>query len=453
MGSVGRIGDDLVVRGPAPMQIVRPDGRSARLVRVRVWLASAMWFPVLAANLIAIALGITLPFLDEILGDEPRLPIALPAVETLLGGLAAGMITFTGIVFSAVLVAAQLETTSYSPRLAARLRRDPVAIAGLALPTATASYSLFALAAVGRQVNRSGEEIGSALTVGVALVLALVTFAGFIALVQRTLDSTQIGGIFRGILRRTDHVIRDVHPIGAATGELPLAASEGEAVVELPHPGPPGVLAAVDRTALVRLARHSDAFVEVIPMVGHYISPGTLTLRLHGAEGPPEEGLIRRVLVLARQRTIDQDPAFGLRMLVDIAIRALSASINDPTTAVQALDRIETILIELHRRQPGPVIIADPEGEPLGSFRAPTWEQYLGLGLTEIRQYGASSVQVARRLRLVYDHLLEIVDESQRARIELEQRLLDDQLARNFPDRDERETASRPDPLGLGSAA
>jgi uncharacterized membrane protein len=269
MGSVGRIGDDLVVRGPAPMQIVRPDARSARLVRLRVWLASAMWFPVLAANLIAIALGVTLPFLDEILGDEPRLPIGLSAVETLLGGLAAGMITFTGIVFSAVLVADQLETTSYSPRLAARLRRDPVVIAGLALPTATASYSLFALAAVGHQANRSGDEIASALTVGVALVLVFLTFAGFVTLVQRTLDSAQIGGILRTVLRRTHRVIRDVHPIGAGTGELPPAVSEGEPVVEVSHPGPPGVLAAVDRAALVRLALHSDAFVEVVPMVGN----------------------------------------------------------------------------------------------------------------------------------------------------------------------------------------
>ena len=81
MGSVGRIGDDLVVRGPASMKIVPSDARSPRLVRFRVWLASAMWLPVLAANLVAIALGITLPFLDEILGDEPRLPIALPPVE------------------------------------------------------------------------------------------------------------------------------------------------------------------------------------------------------------------------------------------------------------------------------------------------------------------------------------------------------------------------------------
>jgi uncharacterized membrane protein len=120
---------------------------------------------------------------------------------------------------------------------------------------------------------------------------------------------------------------------------------------------------------------------------------------------------------------------------------------------VQALDRIETILIELHRRRPGPTIVADLEGEPRGLVHAPTWEQYLSLALTEVRQYGASSIQVARRLRVVYEHLLEIVDESERPQVELEQRLFDQQLVDNFPDRDEREMVCRPDRLGLGGAA
>jgi uncharacterized membrane protein len=112
----------------------RPVNSSTRWFRARVWLASAMWAPVLLANAGAVALGILLPLLDEILGDRPRLPIALSSEEQVLGALAGGMITFTGIVFSAVFVAAQIQTSSYSPRLAARLRRDRVIIAGLASP-------------------------------------------------------------------------------------------------------------------------------------------------------------------------------------------------------------------------------------------------------------------------------------------------------------------------------
>ena len=122
------------------------------------------------------------------------------------------MITFTGIVFSAVFVAAQIQTSSYSPRLAARLRRDPVIVAGLALPTATATYSLFALAAIGRESNRLGNDVAPALTVGVALVLALFTIGAFVALVQRAFDGTQIGGILRSLIRRAYRVIDDVHP-------------------------------------------------------------------------------------------------------------------------------------------------------------------------------------------------------------------------------------------------
>jgi uncharacterized membrane protein len=411
-----------------------------------------MWFPVLGANLLAIALGIALPFFDELLGDRPTLPITLSAVEQTLGALAAGMITFTGIVFSAVLVAAQLETSSYSPRLAALLRRDPVVIAALAFPTATASYALFALAAIGRQADSSGDEVAPALTVGVALLLSIVTFGVFIALVQRALDRTQIGGIFRTIVRRTYRVIDDVHPLGSAAAEDRAPEPAGESVIEVQHSGPPGALASVDRAALVDLARHSAAFVEVVPMVGHYISPGAVTLRLRGGRSA-DDRLTQRVLVLARQRTIDQDPAFGLRMLVDIAIRGLSPAVNDPTTAVQALDRIETLLIEIYRRRPGPSVIADGDGTPRGLVPAPRWEQYLDLGLTEIRRYGAGSIQVARRLRAMYDHLLEMVGEAGRARIELERRLLDEELEVSFPDQDERRIAARPDRLGLGSAA
>ena len=136
------------------------------------------------------------------------------------------MITFTGIIFSAVFVAAQIQTSSYSPRLAARLRRDPVVIAGLAFPTATATYALFALAAVGRKTGSSGDRLrprghGDRR----ARSLLVVTLGVFVALVQRAFELTQIGGILRGLMRRAQAVIDDVHPVGshdaASVGAIP----------------------------------------------------------------------------------------------------------------------------------------------------------------------------------------------------------------------------------------
>ena len=120
------------------------------------------------------------------------------------------------------------------------------------------------------------------------------------------------------------------------------------------------MLASVDRAALLRLARQTGAFVEVVPVIGQYVAPGAVTLQAASASSASrQEPLARRVLVLARQRTMDQDPAFAMRMFVDIAIRGLSPAVNDPTTAVQVLDRIETLLVELHGRLPSGGLVLD----------------------------------------------------------------------------------------------
>ena len=425
-------------------------GAAGRMFRLRIWLSSAMWLPVLAANLVAVGLAIGLPILDQHIGDRDSLPIALSAVQTIFGALAGGMITFTGIVFSAVFVAAQIQTSSYSPRLAARLRRDPVVIAGLALPTATASYSLFALASIGRQTDRLGNAFVPAATVLFGLLLTLVTLAVFVALVQRAFESTQIGGILRTLMRRGYAVIEEVHP-----RDMPITAGLSAPpfdpdALEVTHAGAPAVIAAVDRAALLRVAERTSGFVDVVPMVGEYVSPGMVLLRISGGGAVPDPALAERVFVLARQRTVDQDPAFAIRMLVDIAIRALSPAVNDPTTAVQSLDRIEYLLVELAARHPGPSLVVDAAGTARARVPAPTWASYVELGLMEIRRCGAESPQIVRRLHALHGRLLEVADEPERARVELERRLLDEEVARIFTDPDERAAVTRPDRLGLG---
>ena len=158
------------------------------------------------------------------------------------------------------------------------------------------------------------------------------------------------------------------------------------------------------------------------------------------------------MFVLARQRTIDQDPAFAIRMLVDIAIRALSPAVNDPTTAVQSLDRIEGMLVELAPRHPGPSFVVDAGGTPRAIVPAPRWADYVELGLVEIRRYGGDSPQIVRRLTALYDRLGEVADDGERSRLALERRLLREAAAQAFPDDEERAIVERPDRLGLGGA-
>jgi uncharacterized membrane protein len=186
--------------------------------------------------------------------------------------------------------------------------------------------------------------------------------------------------------------------------------------------------------------------------VGEYLAPGRVVLRISGGHAQPEPRLVRRVFVLARQRTIDQDPAFALRMLVDIAIRALSPAINDPTTAVQVLDRIETLLVELAGRRPGPSILVDDDGRARARVTAPDWSAYVELGLMEIRRYGAGSPQVVRRLHAAYDRLHDVAGAGGCGRVDLERRLLAEAVGTRFPDPAERRIVEQADRLGLGFA-
>jgi uncharacterized membrane protein len=153
---------------------------------------------------------------------------------------------------------------------------------------------------------------------------------------------------------------------------------------------------------LVRQAQQAGATIVMACAVGDTIMEESTVLRLHQLGGMkcqlPEQGLMRCVQ-LGHGRTFEQDPKFPIRLLVDIAIKALSPAINDPTTAVQAIDQIEDLMRRLGRQHLDAGYVRDANGVLRLVFPMPTWEDYLALAFDEIRQYGATSVQVMRRLR------------------------------------------------------
>ncbi len=132
--------------------------------------------------------------------------------------------------------------------------------------------------------------------------------------------------------------------------------------------------------------------------VGDTVVENTLLLHVHGAK-PLSEKSLMQAIELATERTFEQDPKFPIRLLVDIAIKALSPAINDPTTAVQAIDQIEDLLGRLGRCELDIGYGRDVTGAVRVVVPMPTWEDYLTLSFDEIRQFGSSSIQVLRRLR------------------------------------------------------
>jgi uncharacterized membrane protein len=149
------------------------------------------------------------------------------------------------------------------------------------------------------------------------------------------------------------------------------------------------------------------------------------------------------------ERTLEDDPAFAIRMLVDVAIKALSPAINDPTTAVQSLDRIEDLLRYAAAKHLSVGVVADNDGTARFVFRTPTWDDLVHLALDEIRAFGAGQYQVARRMRALLDDVMADVPERRRAALEQQRDLLEDAVAAAIPE-GQRAEALVADRQGIG---
>lgn len=437
-----------VIQNSTPDRDFRAVTTAPRLFRAKLWLISQLWVVVLSLNMIALLFSFTLPRIDELLGGQS--PLRTSTVESIFTALAGSMITFTGIVFSAMFIAAQIQTSSYSPRLANQLRSDPIIMGTLVLSTATAAYSLGALASLGQREEEANAPL---FTVFFGMLLAIATLAWFAALVQRAFEKIQIGGILRDLSRQAWRAIDDVHPSVHAGVALPTPTLPTDASIsEIELTGAPGVIAAIDRGSLVKLADVTGGFIEVLPQVGEYVSSRLGAVRIYDGKHEPNRKQVQKVFVLSRQRTINQDPAFAIRILVDIAIRALSPAINDPTTSVQTIDRIESLLVRLYERHPGPTYVVDSSNTPRALIHAPTWIEYFELATTEIRIYGARSIQVHRRMRAMLRHLAQVVDEEMAKRVNLELELIEQESMNTFENVHDEALAREADRFGIGGA-
>jgi len=149
---------------------------------------------------------------------------------------------------------------------------------------------------------------------------------------------------------------------------------------------------------------------------------------------------------------MEQDPRFAFRILVDIANKALSPGINDPTTAVLALDQIHRLLMYVGKRRLDAGQAYDALGRLRLCYRTPDWIDFVSLAVTEIRHYGASSMQVARRLHVLLEHLLRVLPEARKPALEQELALLQRATQRAFPDKEDRARAAVGDLQGIGSS-
>jgi uncharacterized membrane protein len=372
-------------------------------------------------------------------------PAAAVAIYTSVG---TGMIALAGIVFSLAFVMVQFSATAYSPRLVLWLARDPALWHAMGVFSATFLYSLAAIA----WVDRTGAGDVPFFSGWLVIALLLASVAMFIALIEK-LSLLQIHRMLAFTADHGRRVIEETYP----PPETPSATPDPEEYSRLPvsqtlrHAGRPQTVQVLDVAALLAVASGAGGIVVVAASVGDTLVEGTPMLRVHGGKGAIDERALRRAFAMGGERTFEQDPKYAIRLLVDIAIRALSPAVNDPTTAVQALDQIEGLLRRLGLRRLEIGAIHDRGGALRLVVPYPRWDDFLALAFDEIRYCGAGSVQVMRRMKALAADLIAALPQERHKPLRHQQRMLSATIAKSFPDAEEQQEASIEDRQGLGT--
>jgi uncharacterized membrane protein len=235
------------------------------------------------------------------------------------------------------------------------------------------------------------------------------------------------------------------HPYPVESSRRP--ASPDRTVAYL---GTSGIVLAVDLAGLVTQAQQANGIIEFVPQVGDFIAVGEPLFRLYGGAATIDDRRLRAAVALGSERTVEQDPTFAFRILVDIAIKALSPAINDPTTAVLALDQLHRLLRQVGQRRLRGEEICDAEGEPRLVFRTPNWEDFVHLTCIEIRHCGAGSVQIMRRMRSLLENLVQTLPQHRHAELLQQLELLDRTIEEHYSFPEDLAIARIPDSQGLG---
>jgi uncharacterized membrane protein len=354
-------------------------------------------------------------------------PSDTSAAATLLQLVATGAITITTLTFSITIVALQLASQQFSPRLLRDFVRDPVTKRVLAILSAT-----FVFAVIGLRGINSSEPVPTLVCL-VAAVLGIASFGALLAYISHMVRMLRVDTMMTRVHDDTRRAITQFYAPyedrrQRSPDELSLDASDGRLV---PAVGS-GFVEVVDTGTLLNAAREHDAVVRIEVRPGDQVTHGTpiATVWGSGAQAEQLDAAIRAAVVLNNERTIDQDAAFGFRQLEDISVKAMSPAINDPVTAATAVGHMADLLVRLTGRRLGPTLHEDEDG--VGRVIVPDRDlrYYLDLACGQLSRFGGAEPTVLMALlRMLRDVAVACRDDEQRGEVARAADLVADELA------------------------
>jgi uncharacterized membrane protein len=412
---------------------------------VRHYVRNAIWIWPAAAIVAALVAVRVLHAVEEALGWEAQ-HLGPEAARTVLGALAGAMFTFIVFVCSSLLLVVQLASAQMTPRVIGTMFRDRVTKFTLAVFVFTFTFVLAALTHINTKVPL--------LITQVSVYSCAVSIAVFLFLIDHVGKMLRPSGVFRSVAVEAHEVIEQVYPRrltdAQETAAMPIDVMAGKTARAVKSVAG-GVVLAFDVQGLVRLGTRYDCVIELVPQVGNFVAPGDPLFRVHDGTGLTAAALYQYI-ALGAERTVEQDPTFAFRVIVDIASKGLSPAINDPTTAVLAIDRLHHLLRHVGGRRLDNARVRDAAGRVRLVYRTPDWEDFVTLAVTEIRQFGATSIQIARRLRAMLEDLVATLPETRAAPLRLELDILKRSAERFFQEPEDRALAEVSDSQGVGGA-
>ncbi len=411
------------------------------------YLRSTLWIvPVIALAFEQATLKIA--YVRELdFGFIPGFDIGPGAVSALMEFIVAMMISFIVFTFGSLLVAIQVASGQLSPRIiATTLLRDNV----IRFTVGLFIYTLLLAIAV-----RIREEEISHTFASLTGLLAVGCVVAFLILIDHAARLMRPVNIVWRVGLQGIEAIGEVYPHLNADPEVAPRKHEkpGPPDRVILHSGTSAIVIAVNLKALVEAAKKADGVIELAPRVGDFVAVDEPLFLLRGDAVAIDDGVLRGQVAFGRERTIEQDLTFAFRVIVDIAIKALSKAINDPTTAVLAIDQLHRLLRMVGKRQLHDEYILDGDQRLRVIFRTPNWQDFVQLALSEIRLYGAENFQVARRLRAMIENLIESLPERRLPALRRELDLLDRTLQKLHLFPEDLALARVPDSQGLGGSS
>jgi uncharacterized membrane protein len=400
-------------------------------MRVREWaerIRHSLWFiPTLCVVLAGAAALAMVALSGTFLPTDSDLPLVFSAgadgARAMLQAIAGSVITVAGVVFSITIVALQLTSSQFSPRVLRSFLNDRPSQVALGTFMGTFTYTLLVLRSISGE-SAGAEEFVPGPAVTGALLLTFLSLAMLIYYIHHISVRIQVTSILASVADETLATVDRLSAMGSseagrgwrpATGDVwPNSSSSGadagaapglsEAVLGVDASG---YLQLVDIAAMVREAHAADAAIRLFVAPGAWIqthAPVGACTALADDPGRLAEA-VRRAMTLGDERSAEQDPRYGVTQLVDIAIKALSPSVNDPTTATQCIDRLVSILVAAGRSDDPPRRFADETGATRVEIPFPEFAELVPLAFDQVRQYGGQQpeivVHVARSIALL----------------------------------------------------